>query len=283
MRKYLVLIFFLYFVNSSGQTFLNGDFEINTAIGCDYNNVDTVFNTKISNVFAFGKAFNGAGNYGEADIQTNGCFVAPHHGNWCVGLSSSLGPPVDAVAIELSSNLQVGGSYQLSFYVYGNLSFGFNTISNIEIGGSLNNTTFGNSLLIATPDTSKWKHIVFNFTSAQKYKFITVRNIKEQPGWNQIDNFTFTNFTGVHENSTEDIKIFPNPFRSSTKLELRNYLTKGTLLLYNSLGQVVRQMNSINGQTFTLERDNLPNGVYFLFILNDGEKALSTRILIADN
>ena len=55
----MALIFLLGLYQFYGQTFINGDFENNTSTACDYNITDVLFNTKISNVYVFGEAYNG--------------------------------------------------------------------------------------------------------------------------------------------------------------------------------------------------------------------------------
>ncbi|MBI4931356.1 MAG: T9SS type A sorting domain-containing protein [Bacteroidetes bacterium] len=80
-----------------------------------------------------------------------------------------------------------------------------------------------------------------------------------------IDNFFVDAYMTVNENNIENsIILFPNPFSSQTTLHTDNYLTNATLTVYNSFGQVVKQIKNINGQTVTLTRDNLPSGLYFI-------------------
>lgn len=77
------------------------------------------------------------------------------------------------------------------------------------------------------------------------------------------------------------ISIFPNPFSSITTLQLNEKLIGGTLTIYNSIGQQVKQISSISEQTITLYRENLPSGVYFVNILKDS-KTFSKKVLITD-
>lgn len=282
MQKYLIiLIVLLGQYQSHSQTFLNGDFENNISSGCDYNNTDIQFNTKISNVYAFGKGYASSGYVGEIDIQTAGCYVTPQNGNWCLGLASDTEPTADAVAIELTSNLIIGQSYQISFYVFSNTNFG-NTLVNLKIGISNNDSTFGNLLFTAIPNTNSWKHIVFSFTASQTDKFITVTNISGIKCWNQIDNFTISNITGISENTLEDINIFPNPFSYSTILQTDKYFNDATLTVYNSSGQIVKQLKNISGQTVTLFRDNLPSGLYFLRLTQESKVIMAGQLVITD-
>ena len=49
------------------------------------------------------------------------------------------------------------------------------------------------------------------------------------------------------------------------------------------MGQQVKQVNNINGQTITLQRDNLSNGFYFIR-LTQGNKTIATeKLVVVDN
>lgn len=81
---------------------------------------------------------------------------------------------------------------------------------------------------------------------------------------------------------TYDINVSPNPFSNQTVLKLDDYLQNATLELFNSLGQKVKNINSLYGNSITLHRDNLPTGLYF-YRLIQGEKMLKLdKLLISD-
>ena len=80
---------------SQAQTFLNGDFEKNSAIiGSDQINLSNpAFNTMMSNTYAFG-------TYGDMDIiNTNTYSGAAQKGSWFVAFT---GGGTDAISMELS-------------------------------------------------------------------------------------------------------------------------------------------------------------------------------------
>jgi hypothetical protein len=76
--------------------------------------------------------------------------------------------------------------------------------------------------------------------------------------------------------------IFPNPFTSQTTLQIDKSLANSSLTLYNSLGQQVKQVNNISGQTVTLHRDNLPSGLYYLQLTQDNKTIATDKLVIAD-
>lgn len=78
------------------------------------------------------------------------------------------------------------------------------------------------------------------------------------------------------------LQILPNPFSKQTTLQTDKVLANATLKLYNSLGQQVRQVNNISGQTVTLHRDNLTSGLYYLQLTQDNQTIATDKLVITD-
>ena len=89
--------------------------------------------------------------------------------------------------------------------------------------------------------------------------------------------------TGIEGTALQlDLSAYPNPFSTQTILEAGNTLNNVTLILYNSLGEPVKELRSISGRTITLYRDNLAGGLYFAR-LTQGNRVIATKkLLIAD-
>ena len=85
----------------------------------------------------------------------------------------------------------------------------------------------------------------------------------------------------ILENSNQTI-IYPNPFSTTTILHSDNILKNATLKVYNSYGQVIKQMDQLCGETIILQRDNLPNGVYFIQLTEDNKLLSTEKIIIID-
>ena len=87
----------------------------------------------------------------------------------------------------------------------------------------------------------------------------------------------------VHEQYNElSTTILQNPFSTQTVLRATNSLHNATLILYNSFGQVVKQINNISGQTITIDRDDLASGLYFIR-LTEGDRLIATdKLVITD-
>lgn len=81
-------------------------------------------------------------------------------------------------------------------------------------------------------------------------------------------------FTGVGEFPNEEkteVKIYPNPFLYSATIEIKNAelrIKNLELKIYDVLGREVKQQK-ISQSTFQIQRENLPNGIYFYKIVND--------------
>lgn len=68
----------------------------------------------------------------------------------------------------------------------------------------------------------------------------------------------------IPEINNVPMRVFPNPFASETTLQTDHPFKDATLTLENCLGQTVKQMTNISGQSVTISRDNLPGGLYFM-------------------
>ena len=99
--------------------------------------------------------------------------------------------------------------------------------------------------------------------------------------WGQQCYGLLTGITEISKNAL--LTASPNPFSSSTTLQTSNKFKNATLTLYNSIGQQVKQLNNIYGQTITLHRDNLPSGLYFLRLTQVGRTFATNKLIIVDN
>lgn len=78
------------------------------------------------------------------------------------------------------------------------------------------------------------------------------------------------------------INIYPNPFCRQTILQADNQLTNAILTVDNCIGQTVKQILNISGQTVTLHRDNLPSGLYFVRLTQDNKVIATNKLLITN-
>ncbi|MFA6151356.1 MAG: T9SS type A sorting domain-containing protein [Chitinophagaceae bacterium] len=89
--------------------------------------------------------------------------------------------------------------------------------------------------------------------------------------------------TGISEKSfsSNNIKLYPNPFSTSATLEFDNSQAKAhQLSVYNALGQLVIRIENIKSNKLTIERKELQNGFYFYQLRNEEEIIGSGKIVI---
>lgn len=90
----------------------------------------------------------------------------------------------------------------------------------------------------------------------------------------------------VNINETQDyysLSIFPNPFTQSTTVELNRNLNNATLSIYNTLGKLIKQTGNINDKRINISRDELPNGVYFIHLIEQNNTLAVKKLIIADS
>lgn len=80
---------------------------------------------------------------------------------------------------------------------------------------------------------------------------------------------------------TQLLEVYPNPVTSSSIVNIPN--TEGDHLiakLFNTSGQVVKEMHHIHGPTFTLNRGDIATGLYFLIIYKDEKRIGYAKIIM---
>lgn len=88
---------------------------------------------------------------------------------------------------------------------------------------------------------------------------------------------------GIEENHLEKNVIFnPNPFNVELQISSEMILDNASLKLFNSLGQLVKEIKNISGQNYTLNRDSLNNGLYFIQLSQNNKIIAYKKIIIQD-
>ncbi len=93
-----------------------------------------------------------------------------------------------------------------------------------------------------------------------------------------------TILTGINEaNINNAVTVFPNPMATNTTVTVNNQnLAPGetyTFVMYDILGNVVREMQNITDKQFTVERGSLTQGAYF-YDMKKGNESLKKGKLI---
>jgi hypothetical protein len=86
---------------------------------------------------------------------------------------------------------------------------------------------------------------------------------------------------GIYEQTEKQFGfvIAPNPFNNETSIFLDSRLQNPELILFNSLGQVIRAQNSIKENKIQLNLENCPPGVYFLQIKEGDNITLFSKLI----
>ncbi len=88
---------------------------------------------------------------------------------------------------------------------------------------------------------------------------------------------------GIAENATENrLSIFPNPVVSSATLQATGHLNQASLTVCNALGQPVWHADNLSGSAVSFSRGNLPNGLYFVWLMEENQVLAVEKMVIAD-
>ena len=163
-----------------GQTFLNGDFEINTASVDVINPGNTTFNNTMSDVEAFGPA-------GNVDIVTSASYTGgPQSGSWFIGIHETV---EDQVTLKLSAPLVSGSSYSITFW---DKKFAGHPTIPFDIGLSTSATSLGTTIY-TTPSPAingTWTQRTFAFVAPNNGQYISVNIPSLANNYVQVDNFS---------------------------------------------------------------------------------------------
>jgi gliding motility-associated-like protein len=182
----LRIAIFVFIANvSCAQNFLNGSFEINTAVTDQINLGNPAFNGFMSNVNSWGTTPN-------LDIIRSATWGGggAQHCTWYIALTGS---GTDAFNMTLSAPLVAGNTYTISYYDRKDGAWpGFP----IQIGVSTNNNSIGTIVYTAPAGatTNVWTQRTFTFVAPNNGQFISViQNAGTTQTWVHVDNFVMNN------------------------------------------------------------------------------------------
>jgi len=91
---------------------------------------------------------------------------------------------------------------------------------------------------------------------------------------------------GINQISDHEttITISPNPFTTTTTLTLQGTYHNPSLFIYNLLGQEVETFHgtSLPNQQITINRNNLPSGMYFYKLIDENQEMISIGKMIME-
>jgi len=102
-------------------------------------------------------------------------------------------------------------------------------------------------------------------------------------GYGYFDLINLQQVTGINSlDEKQSLQLFPNPFKNQTTLITDKNVRDASLTISNTVGQIVKQMVNINGQTIILDRDNLSRGLYFIYLSENNKIIAKTKFIITD-
>jgi hypothetical protein len=266
-NNYLFILLLTCSICRGQNLVINGDFEANLATGCSFNLSNSNFNLMMSNCTAFGLQ-------NEIDIQDSACTSPPYMGSdpasgrWFISLTTNPANQfTDALSLHLSTSLNAGTSYYISYFEKADSSF-VTSNDSLIIGVSSNSLTFGTQIFSSLPAVQVgWTHKTFTFTSPITGSYLTISNKGSQNCWNFIDDFCLSTdsfdcilTTGINMfDATKKIALYPNPFETSLSIT-SNTNEQMELSLFDITARQVLQLNFMNSISFDTRQ--LGKGIY---------------------
>lgn len=87
---------------------------------------------------------------------------------------------------------------------------------------------------------------------------------------------------GLENLNDGGISIYPNPFSRQTIIRTETSFHNATLMVGNFFGEVVVQIENINGDEIFFNRDNLASGLYLVQLVQDNKIMTTKKLIIID-
>jgi hypothetical protein len=112
------------------------------------------------------------------------------------------------------------------------------------------------------------KHSVYNFALANGQTFLS--------------DCSLILSSDESNSSLKKITISPNPVIANLTIFTDSNFGNATCYLFNSLGQVVKEVSNINGNIFVIQKDKLESGIYYIRISEDRKFVFSNKVVILE-
>ncbi len=83
------------------------------------------------------------------------------------------------------------------------------------------------------------------------------------------------------QNDQMDMSIYPNPASTQTVLNTDAEIHNGVIVVYNAMGQKVKVVESLSGNSFVLPCDDLPSGMYMVELSEEGVVKAKNTLMIS--
>lgn len=92
-----------------------------------------------------------------------------------------------------------------------------------------------------------------------------------------------TGYTGIEFAKDESAEIYPNPISDQSKIYLTQTYNQLTFEVFNLQGIKIETYQCENVDEISINKDNLPNGYYFIRLIGDGKLLINKKVLVTDN
>lgn len=220
------------------------------------------------------------------------------------------------IGIQLSTNLNVGQKYYISFktslansskYAINKLGGLFTTTKiNILSNSNINNAHIVSEFIIS--DTANWVVISGSLIADSLYKYFLIGNLFDNSFLNvdsndelgtyayyyiddvcvSTDSLTCNQFilscnTDISEiDKNESITILPNPFFDKTIVQINSIenFKSALICIYDIFGRIMQNIKTTHNK-IEISRNNLPAGIYF-FTVSFNNNIFKQKIVITD-
>ncbi|MBK9481878.1 MAG: T9SS type A sorting domain-containing protein [Bacteroidetes bacterium] len=269
-----------YNIDGSLDLSFDTDGKVNTAIGVG-NHADFGGSVGIQNdgkIIVGGRSFNGS-NYDFSLVRYNSnggldsTFSADGKMTSPIGSISDLG---QSLAVQTDGKILLAGftEFPLSYPQFALVRF--NTDGSIDSSFSndgICTTSFGN--------TGAWGYAV----DLQSDGRIVVAGTNDYGPYNEIAVARYhAGVLGINDAGSESssLSIYPNPFNVITTLKVVFFLSDASLRIYNIFGQVVKQVDHLVGHEIKFNRDNIPEGLYYLLLSDKNHIIAQSKFVVSD-
>ena len=272
-------------------TFIDNDGQMQTAMvnwdGAEANQTVTL---NINPIAAFADYYN---HYLDAKSDKNKTVVTPSSLSIDQQLSITVNSVADSVMLRgeehyvAPDNDHYFAGLTLSTRHYWNvlrLDFGdadvsgkFTFSNNNSMDGDIIHTENDSAVLLYRANINDiWHTIPYTQQGTWKLGIITVNDI--QTGQYTIGVIDKTQL-GIGENAlgTKKMTLSPNPTNNFVKISAE--ASASELTIVNSLGQIVGSF-TVSGNETTISVESLPSGIYFINLLDENKKIISTEKLV---
>lgn len=83
--------------------------------------------------------------------------------------------------------------------------------------------------------------------------------------------------------TTVNFSVYPNPTNDLINIKCSNIKSKiSKIEIYNSIGQIVKNIENLNNDLFSFKKNNLNSGVYYIKIISDENMILTKKLILKD-